>query len=88
MAKKLTNRETRVMQLMRRAVRLQAELEEVKGLYIKLDETLAELVKLGAKEVELNGQPYALVDLMAERTTIFKASAFRRWTVMKVGGAK
>lgn len=63
----------------RRAIRLQKALAKNKELYRALDETIDELVAIGATDVVVGKQRVILHDNFAKGNTSFRAHANRRF---------
>lgn len=67
--------------LLKRAVKIQTQLEAVKPLYVEMDRITEELVNLNITEGMVGRYRLYISDNFREKNTSWKSSAFRRYQV-------
>lgn len=75
----MSEKKTHVFALVRRAIRLHRQIEELKDTYKKMDAVTEKLVEMGFKTAVEGRYEVMLVDNFAEKNTSFKAVGIRRF---------
>lgn len=73
--------EKEVMKLIKKAIKIQLQLESVKPLYVEMDRITEQLVNANMMESTIGKYRIYIADNFREKNTAWKSSAFRRYQI-------